>query len=376
MEVSKIDSTQMLNSARRIVVKVGSALLVDEKTGGVQQEWLDSLASDVALLRKQGTDVVLVSSGSIALGRNRLKLSPRELTLEESQAAAAVGQVQLAQAWGAALEAKGITSAQVLVTLGDTENRRRYLNARATMQKLLQLGITPIVNENDTVATDEIRYGDNDRLAAGVSLMISADQLVLLSDIDGLYSADPRVDPSAMHIPYVAELNQNIEAMAGESSNSFAKGGMRTKIMAARTATKGGCAMAIALGSVQNPIAAIKSGAKCTWFLASDSPQAARKRWISGMAPKGQVQIDDGAMRALRQGNSLLPAGVSQIDGQFGRGDPVAILDSRREVIAVGLIGYPNRDAKKIAGCQTREIEDLIGYSGQKEMVHRDDMAL
>lgn len=376
MEGLEINSAQMLNSARRIVIKVGSALLVDQETGGVQQEWLDCLATDIAMLRERGVEVVLVSSGSIALGRNRLRLPLRELSLEESQAAAAVGQVQLAQAWGNALGAKGITSAQILVTLGDTENRRRYLNARATMQKLLELGITPIVNENDTVATDEIRYGDNDRLAAGVSLMISADQLILLSDIDGLYAADPQVDPTAEHLPCVVELNQSIEAMAGESNNSFAKGGMRTKIIAARTAMKGGCAMAIALGTVLHPISAIQAGAKCTWFLASDTPQAARKRWIGGMAPKGSVLIDDGAMKALQDGKSLLPAGVVKVSGQFERGDPVVIQNSSQDAVAIGLIGYPCRDAERIAGRQSREIEGLLGYSGQHEMVHRDDMAL
>lgn len=376
MNASEIDSKEMLGSAKRIVVKIGSALLVDPDSGGVQQEWLDGLASDVAMLRNHGAEVVLVSSGSIALGRHRLRLPPRELTLEESQAAAAVGQVQLARAWGDALAAKGFTSAQVLVTLGDTENRRRYLNARSTMQMLLRLGIIPIVNENDTVATDEIRYGDNDRLAAGVALMVSADRLVLLSDIDGLYSADPNVDPDATHVPRVAELSTAIESMAGESNNSIARGGMKTKIMAARTAMKGGCAMAIALGTVQRPLFALNEGAKCTWFLASDSPQAARKRWIGGMAPKGRVWIDDGAQLALREGKSLLPPGVLEIEGQFERGDPVTILNSRHESIAIGLIGYPNRDAAKIAGRQSRDIESILGYSGQSEMVHRDDMAL
>ncbi len=370
------NSREMLNLSRRIVIKIGSALLVDPVTRGVRTQWLDGVAADVAMLRAQGTEVVLVSSGAIAIGRHRLDLPHRELTLKESQAAAAVGQVLLAQAWGNALESIGITSAQVLVTLGDTEDRRRYLNARATMQKLLQLGIVPIVNENDTVATDEIRYGDNDRLAAGVSLMISADRMVLLSDIDGLYTADPQVDPSARHIPGVSVLSKEIEAMAGDSANALAKGGMRTKIMAARTVMRGGCAMVIAKGSVSRPVSALIEGAKCTWFFATDTPQAARKRWIGGMAPRGNLLIDEGALRALRDGNSLLPAGVVEVEGRFERGDPVSIMSLSREIIAVGLIGYSDREAAKIAGCQSREIESLLGYSGQQEMAHRDDMAL
>lgn len=370
------NSREMLATTRRMVVKVGSALLVDPSTRGIRRSWLNGLAKDIGRLREQGSEVVLVSSGAIAIGRQRLGFSQRELTLEESQAAAAVGQVLLSQAWDAALEFQGMTSAQILVTLEDTKDRRRYLNARATMQKLLQLGVVPIVNENDTVATDEIRYGDNDRLAAGVSSMISADRLVLLSDIDGLYTADPQKDPTASHIPWVAELSPEIEAMAGDSANALAKGGMRTKLMAARTAMKSGCAMAIVEGNAMRPLSALIEGANCTWFLASSTPRAARKRWIGAMAPRGCLRVDTGATMALRNGKSLLPAGVVQVEGDFERGDPVSIESSDHEILAIALVGYCSADVAKIAGFQSAEIEGLLGYSGQQEIVHRDDMAL
>ena len=299
-----------LATARRLVVKIGSALLVDAASGTLKSDWLAALALDVAQAKARGADVVLVSSGSIALGRRVLGLPKGDLALEQSQAAAAVGQIRLARAYEEVLAPHGITTAQVLVTLEDTEDRRRYLNTRATMETLLALGVVPIVNENDTVATDEIRYGDNDRLAAQVAITIGADQLVLLSDVDGLYTGNPHVDPAAKRLDFVAEVTPEIEAMAGDPVSGLSKGGMKTKVMAARTATHGGCAMVIAAGHVTRPLSAIEAGANCTWFAALGDPQAARKRWIAAMKPKGVLHVDAGAVVALGQGKSLLPAGV------------------------------------------------------------------
>ncbi|MFM7446708.1 MAG: glutamate 5-kinase, partial [Tabrizicola sp.] len=314
-----------IRTAKRLVVKIGSALLVDRRTG-LKQNWLSALALDVAEAKTRGTDVVLVSSGSIALGRKVLGLPEGVLTLEQSHAAAAVGQIRLARAYEEVLAPHGITTAQVLVTLEDTEDRRRYLNSRATMETLLGLGVVPIVNENDTVATDEIRFGDNDRLAAQIAVTVGADQLVLLSDVDGFYTANPKEDASASRFDVVDTITPEIEAMAGDPISGLSKGGMKTKLLAAKTAVAGGCAMAIMEGSTLRPLKALAEGATRTWFVSAADPQVARKRWINAMKPKGELLLDAGAVTALKAGKSLLPAGVTKVTGSFGRGEPVAIL--------------------------------------------------
>ena len=363
-----------LHAARRLVVKIGSALLVGPQ--GLKTGWLTGLVADVALARARGSDVVLVSSGSIALGRRVLNLPAGALTLEQSQAAAAVGQIRLAQAYQEALAPHGISAAQVLVTLEDTEDRRRYLNSRATMETLLALGTVPIVNENDTVATDEIRFGDNDRLAAQIAVTVGADQLVLLSDVEGLYTANPKTDPTARHLPVIERLTPEIEAMAGDPVSGLSKGGMKTKLLAARTAVAGGCAMAIMEGSVDRPLGALAAGARSTWFLPDGDPQQARKRWIAAMKPRGQITVDAGAVTALMQGKSLLPAGVVKVTGRFGRGDPVAVLDPAGGHLAAGLIRYTADEAKAIAGHRSGEIETILGYQGRAALIHRDDLVM
>ena len=365
-----------LSEARRLVIKIGSALLVDRASGLLRQDWLQALAEDVAWLRGLGKDVVLVSSGSIALGRGVLGLGPGPLALEHSQAAAAVGQIRLAGAYQAVLAPHGISAAQVLVTLEDSANRRRYLNSRATMETLLGLGAVPIVNENDTVATDEIRYGDNDRLAAQVAVTVGADQLILLSDVDGLYTANPQIDPAARRLEQVTAITPEIEAMAGEGVSGLSKGGMVTKLMAARIATSGGCAMAITEGSAPRPLWRLSQGAPATWFSPVDDPQLARKRWIAAMLPRGEITVDTGAATALSQGKSLLPAGITAVAGDFGRGDPVAIRapDGRR--LALGLVRYTADEARRIMGLRSDRIEAELGYPGRAALVHRDDMAL
>ncbi|MCV2881157.1 glutamate 5-kinase [Actibacterium sp. XHP0104] len=365
-----------LIQARRLVVKIGSALLVDRKTGALRADWLHALAQDVAAAKARGTDMILVSSGSIALGRSVLGLPAGTLSLEQSQAAAAVGQIRLARAYEEALAPHGITTGQVLVTLEDSANRRRYLNSRATLEQLVSLGVVPIVNENDTIATDEIRFGDNDRLAAQVAVTVGADQLVLLSDVDGFYSANPGLDPTARRFDVIDEITPQIEAMAGDPTSGLSKGGMKTKLMAAKTATGAGCAMAITEGSVLRPLQALIDGANATWFLAKDDPQAARKRWIAAMKPKGEVVLDEGAMRALARGKSLLPAGVTAVDGEFGRGEPVALIGPGGETLGKGLIRYTSDEARLIKGRQSGEIEGILGYPGRAALIHRDDMAL
>lgn len=362
-------------SARRLVVKIGSALLVD-RTTGLRVGWLGALAQDVAALKARGADVILVSSGSIALGRGVLGLAAGPLALEQAQAAAAVGQIRLARAYEEVLAPHGITTGQVLVTLEDTEDRRRYLNSRATMETLLGLGVVPIVNENDTVATDEIRYGDNDRLAAQIAVTVAADQLVLLSDVDGFYSANPKEDPSAQRFDLIREITPRIEAMAGDAISGVSKGGMKTKLMAARIAVAGGCAMAIMEGSVLRPLTALAEGAPRTWFLAQGDPQAARKRWINAMKPRGELRVDAGAVAALRAGKSLLPAGVSGVTGSFGRGDPVAILGPSGDTLGKGLVRYTAAETKAIAGHRSGEIEAILGYAGRAALIHRDDMVI
>ena len=362
-------------AARRLVIKIGSALLVDRERG-LKQGWLSALALDVAEAKLRGADVVLVSSGSIALGRKVLGLPAGDLTLEQSQAAAAVGQIRLARAYEEVLAPHGITTAQVLVTLEDTEDRRRYLNSRATMETLLGLGVVPIVNENDTVATDEIRFGDNDRLAAQIAVTVGADQLILLSDVDGFYSANPKEDPTARHFDLVEAITPEIEAMAGDPISGLSKGGMKTKLLAAKTAVAGGCAMAIMEGSVLRPLKALSQGAHCTWFVAQGDPQAARKRWINAMKPRGEIVGDAGAVLALQQGKSLLPAGVRSVKGSFGRGEPVAILGPEGTILGKGLIRYTAAEAKRIAGHKSAEIETILGYAGRAALVHRDDMVI
>ncbi|MGY6410042.1 MAG: glutamate 5-kinase [Alkalilacustris sp.] len=363
-----------LSAVRRLVVKIGSALLVEG--GELREGWLASLAQDVAGLRARGVDVVLVSSGSIALGRGVLGIDDLDPPLERSQAAAAVGQIRLAGAYQAALAPHGITAAQVLVTLEDTEDRRRYLNTRATLETLLGLGAVPIVNENDTVATDEIRYGDNDRLGAQVAVTVGADVLVLLSDVDGLYTANPQTDPAARHLPEVARVTPEVEAMAGGAASRLSRGGMVTKLMAAKTATAAGSAMAITLGSRMHPLRALEEGARATWFTAQGDPQAARKRWIAGMKERGRLRIDAGAVAALRAGRSLLPAGVTAVTGRFGRGDPVGIEGPEGTRLGLGLVRYTAEEAAAIAGRRSADIAAVLGYPGRAALIHRDDMVL
>ncbi len=366
-----------LIEAKRIVVKVGSALLVDAQKGRLNRHWLETLADDVAWLRERGQEVVLVSSGAIALGRRHLGLAAGKLKLEESQAAAAVGQIRLAHAYKELLDAHGIAVAQILLTLGDTEERRRYLNARGTLNTLLALGAVPVINENDTVATAEIRYGDNDRLAARVAQMIGADCLVLLSDIDGLYTANPSEDPGARFIPHVPEITPAVEAMAGGAGTPMGSGGMQTKIAAAKIAVGAGCHLCIAKGAHDHPLRRVAQGARCTWFVPSATPLAMRKQWIAGtLNPRGALVVDAGAARALRQGKSLLPAGMIGTEGPFDRGDTVRIVDPGGTEIARGISAYSARDAQRIAGRRSTEIERVLGFRGREEIVHRDDLVL
>ena len=369
-----------LSSARRIVIKVGSALLVDGESGAADRQWLAALAADVAALRAEGKQVLIVSSGSIALGRRRLGLPARgELELAEKQAAAAAGQSVLMRAWEEAFDPHGLTTAQVLLTRDDTETRRRWLNARATVDTLLKLGAIPVVNENDTVATEEIRYGDNDRLAARVAQMIGADLLILLSDVDGLYTADPRRDPSAAHIPQVDAFTPSLEAMAegANASGGVGTGGMATKIAAARIAHGAGCATLVTLGRREGagPLQAMEAGAKATLFAAHATPAAAYKQWIAGsLAPQGTLVVDAGAATALRGGKSLLPAGVTAVEGQFGKGDAVAVRGPDGHDLARGLSAYGSADAAAIKGLRSHAIEAALGYRGPSALIHRDDM--
>jgi glutamate 5-kinase len=367
-----------LTDAKRIVIKIGSALLVDADTGQPACAWLAALADDVAQARKGGAQVAIVSSGAIALGRRVLGLQ-KSARLDEKQAAAAAGQARLMRAYEEAFERHAIPVAQALLTPDDTERRRRWLNARATLETLLELGAVPIVNENDTVATAEIRYGDNDRLAARVAQMISADALVLLSDIDGLYERDPRADPAAAFIPEVREIDARIEAMAGgvNESAGVGSGGMRTKIEAAKIATRAGCAVAITKGADLNPLTRLAEGARSTWFLASATPAAAYKAWIAGsLAPQGALVVDEGAANALRAGKSLLPAGLVDVRGNFDKGDAVRILDSSGAELARGLARYDAIDAAKVKGLKSADIEAKLGYFAGPALVHADDMVL
>jgi len=366
-----------LTFARRIVVKVGSALLVDAESARVNRAWLETLVEDLLRLRKRGQRVILVSSGAIALGRRRLGLKHGSLRLEESQAAAAVGQIRLAHAYKELLESNDVTVAQVLLTLEDSERRRRYLNARATLESLLELGALPVINENDTVATAEIRYGDNDRLAARVAQMTGADCLVLLSDVAGLYSADPNRDPNARLIREVRQLTPEIEAMGGRPASQLGSGGMAAKIAAARIALAAGCHMCIAAGAPRHPLRRIEEESECTWFIPTATPAAARKQWIAGtLRPAGAITIDAGALRALLEGRSLLPAGVTGTRGRFDRGDTVSVLASDGSEVARGIIAYSDGDAARIMGRKSSEIAEILGFRGRDEMIHRDDLVL
>ncbi len=364
-------------AARRIVVKLGSALLACRETGTLKTDWLGSLVEDVAALAKQGREVVIVSSGAIALGRHSLSLGNGPLQLEESQAAAAVGQIALAHAYSELAQAQGLTAAQILLTLSDTEQRRRYLNARDTLLTLLQLKALPVVNENDSVATNEIRYGDNDRLSARVASMIDADCLVLLSDVDGLYTAPPGRGANARRLDLVTDITGDIEAMAGDTGSELSRGGMKTKVEAAKIARAAGCDMVITSGKRMHPLRAIVEGAPCTWFLAPSDPVTARQRWISGqLEPKGTITIDAGAEKALHSGRSLLPAGVASVAGKFDRGDSVIIRNQDGRELGRGLVAYAKKDAERIIGKKTSEIAAILGFAGRDELIHRDDMAL
>lgn len=370
-------ATPSLRQSRRLVIKIGSALLVDAKTGALRSEWLQALAEDVAALKASGQDVILVSSGAVAVGRTHLGLTHGSLKLEEKQACASVGQILLAQAYQQVFSPFNLTCGQILLSLQDTEERRRHLNARATLSNLLKMGVIPIANENDTVATSEIRYGDNDRLAARVAQMASADTLILLSDIDGLFTADPRENPQAELIPVIPHLSPEIEAMAGTAPRGYSSGGMITKLQAARIAVSAGCHMVIAKGIPCHPIKRLSENAPCSWFLAEATPLTARKQWIGGaIAPQGKIVIDPGAEQALFLGKSLLPAGVSKIEGDFNRGDALSIYNQRGQEIAKGLSTYPADDARLIMGRQSEEIEVILGFQGRQALVHRDDLVL
>ena len=363
--------------AKRVVVKVGSALLVDAEKGRLNRGWLESFAADVARLRARGQEVILVSSGAIALGRRHLGLGTGKLRLEESQAAAAVGQIRLAHAYKELLDVHDITVAQVLLTLGDTEQRRRYLNARGTLNTLLALGAVPVINENDTVATAEIRYGDNDRLAARVAQMVGADCLILLSDIDGLYTANPNDDPNAQFIARVLDITPAIEAMAGGSASEMGSGGMQTKIAAAKIAVAAGCHLCIAKGAEQHPLQRVEEGVRCTWFVPTSTPLATRKQWIAGtLKPTGAIAVDEGAVRALMGGKSLLPAGVTRALGRFERGDTVSIIGPDGSEVARGICAYSDGDTARIMGRQSADIEQVLGFRGRDELVHRDDLVV
>ena len=366
-----------MRDARSLVVKIGSALLTEPATGEIRRDWLDTLADDVASCRARGQDVMLVSSGAISAGCRHLGLDPRRLKLEEKQAAAAIGQIRLAHAYQESLARHRIAVAQILLTLADTEERRRHLNARSTLSNLLRLGTVPVINENDTVATEEIRFGDNDRLAARVAQMISADTLVLLSDIDGLYTADPKRNPDAERVPKVLDITAEIEAMAGQTKAGYSSGGMVTKLAAAKIAYGAGCRTVITDGKRANPLTAIIEGAPCTWFLPTARPLTARKQWISGaLKPAGSITIDEGAFNALNNGKSLLPAGVTAVDGDFQRGDAVIVRDQNGGEVGRGLSAYSATDARRIIGHKSGEIANILGYRGRDEIVHRDDLVV
>jgi len=365
-----------LDGYKRITIKIGSSLLVDQKTG-LKSDWLQSLGDDIAMLRQRGHEVLVVSSGAIALGRSLLNLRGGPLKLEESQACAAAGQISLAKSYSTVLERHGLNAGQILLTLSDTEERRRYLNARATIDTLLKLGAVPVINENDTVATSEIRYGDNDRLAARVATMMACDLLILLSDIDGLYDAPPQQNNHARLIETIEEITPEIEAMAGDAGTELSRGGMVTKIEAGKIATAGGTAMAIASGKKLHPISALDAGERASWFKPTGNPVTSRKKWIAGqLAVGGALQVDEGAQKALNSGKSLLPAGVIKVTGSFLRGDIVALVAPNGIEIGRGIVAYDSEQALIIHGKKSAEIESILGFKGRSEMIHRDDLAL
>jgi glutamate 5-kinase len=375
--IQAVATPATLASASRVVIKIGSSLLVDRASGRLNRPWLESIGDELARLQGRGQQVLVVSSGAIALGRKYLGLSRDQRRLEDHQAAAAAGQILLAHAYQEILEARGLKIAQVLLTLDDTENRRRYLNARSTLETLLKLGVIPIINENDTVATQEIRYGDNDRLGARVAEMTSADALVLLSDVDGLYDADPTKNPAARMIPVVRELTPEIEALAGTSATEYGSGGMITKLVAARICMNAGCATLIASGRQFYPLQAVEAGGPCTWFLPGRTPRQARKQWIAGtLVPRGTLVVDAGAEKALKAGSSLLPVGVTAVEGDFQRGDAVTIRNRDGRDLGRGLTAYASGEARRILGRRSEELEALLGYRGRDEMIHRDNLVL
>jgi len=368
-----------LDATQRLVIKIGSAILIDSETGQLRENWLESLSSDIALLKSDGKDIVIVSSGAIALGRARLGLLGRNLSLAEKQACAAAGQSLLTRAYERALDSHGIMTAQALLTLNDTEDRRRWLNARSTLETLLSLGAVPIINENDTVATDEIRYGDNDRLAARTAQMLGADTLILLSDINGLYTADPRSDEAAKHLPIIETLTEGIMAMGGGVNTQAAvgSGGMATKLAAAKIATQAGCRMCIMDGHAESPLTRLKSGERCSWFEADSNPKKARSQWIGGaLKPSGTLIIDEGAAKALTQGKSLLAAGVSRLTGSFNKGDAVSICDDSGAELARGLVAYDAEDAAQILGLKSGDITARLGYDNGAALIHRDNLVM
>ena len=370
-------NAERLLESRRLVVKIGSALFIDQDTGALDSGWLEALCRDVAWLRESGKEIVLVSSGAVALGARELDIDARRARLEDNQAAAAAGQILLAHAYHEVLRKVGLPTAQVLLTLDDSESRRRYLNACRTLLSLLARGAVPVVNENDTVATQELRYGDNDRLAARVAQMVSADCMVLLSDVDGLYTRDPQLHHDAEHVPEVAGIDERIRGMAGGPGSAHGSGGMHTKLDAARIAIGAGCRMAIASGRVRRPLKSLCDGDRATWFLPTATPATARKQWIAGtLKPKGSVRVDAGAERALAAGRSLLPAGVTGVDGSFERGDAVRVVNGTGTELGRGLIGYSSDEARAIAGRQSESIASVLGYRGRDEMIHRDDLVL
>lgn len=368
---------QTIKKSKLIVLKIGSALLVEPGKGGLRRKWLESLADDMAMLKSLGKEIILVSSGAVALGRKQIGLPDGAIKLEEKQAAAAIGQIRLAHAYQELMAKRGIDVAQILLTLEDTENRRRHLNARNTLSALLKMNTLPVINENDTIATEEIRFGDNDRLAARVAAMMGADSLILFSDIDGLYTADPRIDPEAEHLPLIEKLSPAIMAMAGKAPPGYSSGGMITKLEAGRIATSAGCAMLIANGKVLHPIKSLNEGGKASLFLPTITSHTARKNWIAGtVKPKGILTIDEGAIKALKNGRSLLPAGIKSMEGRFERGDAIIIQDAKGNEIARGLSAYDSSDALRLLGRNSKEIETILGYRGRDEIIHRDDLVL
>ena len=373
--LKKMSTKNPLLTAKRLVLKIGSSLLVNETTGQVKNTWLNALADDILAARERGQQVIIVTSGAVAVGRRALGLPAGKLLLPQKQASAAVGQIRLAHYYQEVLAERGLKVAQILLTLDDSEDRKRYLNARNTLNTLMDLGIIPVINENDTVATSEIKVGDNDRLAARVAQMASADALVIFSDIKGLYTANPRKDPSAKLIPVVEKLTPEIEAMADGAGSAVGTGGMATKLMAARLCMEAGCDMAIALGSEMHPLTRMEKTGEGTWFLADKSPISARKAWIGGaIKPRGTLVLDAGAVKALDKGKSLLPAGIKAVKGSFERGDAVTLEDENGLFLGKGLTAYNARDAKAIAGKHSNEIESILGYHGQDEIIHRDDL--